>query len=100
MNPTESVLDLRVSDAVRIAGGSSELLALLVREDFAAFAHMTMSLLLGSDAPRETPWHVRAMASVVEDIERGDRRRVIVTVPPRHLKSTVMTVAQIAWRLG
>jgi predicted phage terminase large subunit-like protein len=95
-----NALDTRLSCAIRMAGGTSELLGLLVREDFAAFSHFSMSLLLGSSAPTETPWHVRAMANVVEDIERGDRRRVIVTVPPRHLKSTVMTVAQIAWRLG
>lgn len=95
-----SPLDTRLSGALRIAGGPSELLSLLVREDFAAFSHMSMNLLLGANAPRETPWHVRAMSNIVEELERGDRRRVIVTVPPRHLKSTVMTVGQIAWRFG
>ncbi len=40
------------------------------------------------------------MAHVVSDIAKGRCRRAIVTVPPRHLKSTVVTVEHIAWRMG
>lgn len=89
-----------IENAVRAAGGVTPLFALLVREDFSAFAHMVIHLLLGSNAPNALLWHVEAMTHVVKRVHRGELHRAIVTVPPRHLKSTVMTVAQIAWRLG
>jgi predicted phage terminase large subunit-like protein len=73
---------------------------LLMRHDFTAFAHMAISVLLGSTAPDRLLWHVRAMSHVVEEIKAGRCRRGIITVPPRHLKSTVATAAQIAWRIG
>ena len=75
-------------------------LFLLARHDFASFAHMVIHILLGSSAPARLLWHVQAMCYLVSEIAKGGCRRAIVTVPPRHLKSTVVTVAQIAWRLG
>jgi len=89
-----------LAQAIRGAGGSSAFLDHLVQHDFTAFSHLVLRLLLGSAAPRAVPWHVQAMAKVVHEIERGEARRVVVTIAPRHLKSSVMTVAQIAWRLG
>jgi predicted phage terminase large subunit-like protein len=89
-----------VADAIREAGGTSSLLDLLVRHDFTAFAHMVVKLLLGSEAPPRLLWHVQAMGNVVEEVYQGECRRLIVTAPPRHLKSIVTTIAQIAWRLG
>lgn len=97
---TSNASDDVVACAVQEAGGSSELLQLLVKHDFASFSHMAIRLLLGSNAPTRLLWHVEAMSHVVERVHRGESRRVIVTVPPRHLKSTVMTVSHIAWRLG
>ena len=61
---------------------------------------MGIRILLGSNAPPRLLWHVQAMSYVVREIAEGCCRRAIVTVPPRHLKSTVVTVEQIAWRLG
>src|SRR5688572_568554 len=75
-------------------------LRLLMRHEFAAFEQAAITILLGSSAPDALLWHVRAMANVIQEIADGEMRRLIVTVPPRHLKSTVATVAQIAWRLG
>ena len=76
------------------------MLALLARHSFGVFAHMGIRILLGSNAPPKSLWHVQAMAHVVSDIAKGHCRRAIVTVPPRHLKSTVVTVEHIAWRIG
>ena len=75
-------------------------LFLLARHDFTSFAHMAIHILLGSSAPRRLLWHVQAMCHLVAEIATGGCRRAIVTVPPRHLKSTVVTIAHIAWRLG
>jgi predicted phage terminase large subunit-like protein len=96
----------RRRDEPHDAGGPHQVLddssyfTLLIRHEFVAFAQMVIVILLGSSAPAALLWHVQAMAKVVQDIADGVRRRVIVTVPPRHLKSTVATVAQIAWRIG
>ena len=61
---------------------------------------MGIHILLGSNAPSKLLWHVQAMAHAVTEVAEGRCRRAIVTVPPRHLKSTVATVEHIAWRLG
>lgn len=91
----------RVTDASEAARGSPcgqpRVLPLLLRHDFLAFAHTSLRILLGSNAPVSLLWHVEAMAHLVAEIANGKCRRAIVTVPPRHLKSTVATVAHIAW---
>lgn len=40
------------------------------------------------------------MCHALEGVERGDERRLVVTVPPRHLKSVTASVAFVAWALG
>ena len=45
-------------------------------------------------------WHIRAMAHVLEQVRLGHIRRLIITVPPRHLKSIVSSVAFPAFLLG
>jgi len=44
--------------------------------------------------------HIRAMTQALEAVERGDLRRLIITLPPRHLKSHTVSVAFPAWVLG
>ena len=36
----------------------------------------------------------------VLDVAKGETTRAIINIPPRHLKSTVATVALVAWVLG
>ncbi len=45
-------------------------------------------------------WHLEAMAWELEQIEFGHSRRLLVTMPPRHLKSIMISVAWVAWMLG
>ena len=45
-------------------------------------------------------WHLEAMAWELEQIEHGQSRRLLVTMPPRHLKSIMISVAWVAWMLG
>ncbi|MGE7157490.1 phage terminase large subunit [Methylorubrum rhodesianum] len=45
-------------------------------------------------------WHVRAMTHALERVARGECRRLLITVPPRHLKSICTAVAFPAWLLG
>lgn len=45
-------------------------------------------------------WHVRAVTHALERVARGECRRLLITIPPRHLKSICAAVAFPAWLLG
>jgi predicted phage terminase large subunit-like protein len=45
-------------------------------------------------------WHVATMCRQLERVATGDSRRLLITVPPRHLKSRCASVAFVAWMLG
>ncbi|MCI0429958.1 MAG: phage terminase large subunit [Rhodospirillales bacterium] len=44
--------------------------------------------------------HVEAICVQLERLYRGEVRRLLITVPPRHLKSICTAVAFVAWALG
>jgi hypothetical protein len=44
--------------------------------------------------------YMRAICHLLERIERGEVKRAMVLMPPRHLKSTMATVAFTAWLMG
>lgn len=73
-----------------------QVLAALLRTSFAlrkAFREI--------GAQRDIRWnyHIDAIIYQLDCIRLGDNRRLIVTIPPRHLKSVIMT-AWVAWTLG
>ncbi len=45
-------------------------------------------------------WHHREIANLLERIEKGETKRAIIMVPPRHGKSTLATILFPAWYLG
>ena len=45
-------------------------------------------------------WHIDAMAWHLEEVYAGRIKRLIISVPPRHLKSIAASVAFPAWVLG
>jgi predicted phage terminase large subunit-like protein len=45
-------------------------------------------------------WHFEAMTEKLSEVARGDVRRLIITLPPRNLKSLCASVALPAWFLG
>ena len=45
-------------------------------------------------------WHMEAIAEYLSACERGQVRRLIINLPPRMLKSTIISVAWPAWLLG
>jgi predicted phage terminase large subunit-like protein len=81
-----SRLDQRVLDAA-------------LRKDFLAFLHRCV-LTLNPGALFLDNWHLEAIAYELERIRKGDVTRLIINMPPRHLKSITVTVAYTAWRLG
>ena len=45
-------------------------------------------------------WHIEAMCDYLMMAGRGEINRLIITLPPRHLKSICASVALPAWILG
>ena len=72
--------------------------AILAR-DFRAFVEYVFGLLRPG-VEFKSNWHIDAMAHKVGQIASGDIKRLIITVPPRHLKSIIASVALPAWYLG
>jgi predicted phage terminase large subunit-like protein len=60
----------------------------------------TLFPVLSGGAPLLTTWHLDAMTHALERVLRGEVRRLIITVPPRSLKSICASVALPAFALG
>lgn len=71
----------------------------VLREDFYAFAHGSF-IELNPQAPFQRGWHLELIASKLQKCFEGKIRRLIVNVPPRHLKSHLASIALPAWWLG
>ena len=74
-------------------------LAKAVRENFLIFLHRTFLEIDNSQS--FTPnWHLEVIADKLLSVQRGDIRRLVITQPPRSLKSVCASVAFPAWILG
>jgi predicted phage terminase large subunit-like protein len=71
----------------------------ILATDFRAFVEYVFALLRPG-VEFKPNWHIDAMAHKIGQVASGDVRRLIVTVPPRHLKSIIASVALPAWYLG
>lgn len=74
-------------------------LAALLRQEFEFFLRMAFREI-GGEGDYQHNWHIDAIAWQLERIRSGDNRRLIVTMPPRHLKSITISTAWVAWMLG
>ena len=45
-------------------------------------------------------WHLTYLASILQEVSEGKHKNVIICIPPRSLKSTMVSVAWCAWLLG
>jgi len=70
-----------------------------LRNDFVAFIHRAF-LELNPRSPFMRNWHVELLAAELEDVRRGRSKRLIICLPPRHLKSFICSVVFPAWVLG
>ena len=52
------------------------------------------------NVPFKSNWHLEAVTWKLAQVESGDIRRLIITLPPRNLKSLCASVALPAWFLG
>jgi predicted phage terminase large subunit-like protein len=70
----------------------------LLRYDLCAFIHR--SFLELEQSKFHWNWHLEVLAAKLEDVRQGRCKRLIVNVPPRHLKSHAISIAFAAWLLG
>ena len=73
--------------------------AQLLRQDFCAFNHRSF-LELNPGTPFQSNWHLEVLAAKLEEVRQGVCKRLIINVPPRHLKSHTASIAFPAWVLG
>ena len=58
----------------------------VLRQDFVTFAARGFRYL-NPQAELGLNWHIEVIAAKLAAVRRGETRRVIITLPPRHLKS-------------
>ncbi len=75
------------------------LLDAILRTNLYAFTQKCFHTLLAGVEYKKN-WHVEAICWQLERVARHDSRRLLVTVPPRHLKSVCASVALPAWLMG
>ena len=81
---------------------ASTRLALLdaaLRNDFYAFVQAAFPIVAGGSSLQRN-WHLEAMTAALSNVINGRSRRLIITVPPRSLKSICSSVALPAYVLG
>jgi len=78
--------------------GSTELDAAL-RTDLTTFVHKAFTTVSPSDTFRPN-WHIEAITHALMRCHARETRRLLITQPPRSLKSICTSVAFVAWALG
>lgn len=91
--PTEYLLS-QLSPA-----GRRRYLDTMLARDFSTFLMKVFETVSPGDVFLPN-WHVDAMAYAAEGVIDGSVKRLITTVPPRHLKSIIFSVALPAFLLG
>lgn len=74
-------------------------LDMALRSDFVSFIHKVVMTVNPSHQLQEN-WHIFAIAWHLEQVLRGDIKRLIICLPPRNLKSIISSVSFPAWALG
>jgi predicted phage terminase large subunit-like protein len=73
--------------------------AAVLRTDFCSFLSRCF-LELSPEDRLLMNWHIEVLAAKLEACRQGKIRRLIINLPPRHLKSLCASVAFPAWLLG
>jgi hypothetical protein len=78
---------------------SVEELSLVLKEDLTSFIERSF-YELHPDRQLDLALHIEVIATKLEAVRRGETKRLIISLPPRHLKSHCVSVAFIAWLLA
>src|ERR1700751_3932099 len=71
----------------------------ILRSDFGFFAQRCF-WQLNPQTTLATNWHLEVIAAKLTAVREGKIRRLIINLPPRHLKSLMASIAFPAWCLG
>src|SRR5712672_3047376 len=71
----------------------------LLRHDFATFAGRCFQDL-NPQTDLAMNWHLEVIAAKLTEVRQGKIRRLAINLPPRHLKSSMASIAFPAWCLG
>jgi predicted phage terminase large subunit-like protein len=71
----------------------------LMRTDFEYFLAVAFRIITPGVNLRWA-WHLEAMAHALAQAAGGACLRLLITIPPRHLKSITVSVAYVAWMMG
>jgi hypothetical protein len=71
----------------------------ILRSDLGYFAQRCFCEL-NPQAPFAMNWHIEVIAAKLAAVREGKIRRLIINLPPRHLKSLMASIALPAWCLG
>jgi predicted phage terminase large subunit-like protein len=75
-------------------------LGAILRRELSLFLMKVFETLHPGEPPLALAWYVKAICHALTEARAGRKRRLVITVPPRHLKSITATVAFVAWCLG
>jgi predicted phage terminase large subunit-like protein len=79
--------------------GRRQFLDSILAQDFSAFVRKVFETVSSGDEFLPN-WHLDAMTFAADGVVEGTIKRLITTVPPRHLKSIIFSVALPAYLLG
>jgi predicted phage terminase large subunit-like protein len=71
----------------------------ILRNDFVAFVQKAFGTVSHGQSFAQN-WHIEAICHELSKVMSGETKRLIITIPPRHLKSICASVALPAWVLG
>ena len=71
----------------------------VLRQDLTAFVQKVFDTVSPGDAYKDN-WHIQAIAYELGRCVDGENTRLLITQPPRSLKSISTSVAYVAWALG
>ena len=97
---TETTAHNEKTDADRLVHSPDRVVfQALLAQNLNAFSEFAFSVVRPGLAFRPN-WHLEAMAEKLSQVASGKIRRLIITLPPRNLKSLYASVALPAWFLG
>ena len=71
----------------------------ILRSDFKSFVRRCF-MTLNPGADFATNWHIDAIAHQLGRVTSGELTRLVINMPPRHLKSLIVSIAYPAYILG
>ena len=88
-----------MTNITEIDSHDRSLLALSLRHDLVSFIHRSFQTV-SPGGPYQHNWHIEAIAWHLKQCQERKIKRLIITLPPRGLKSICASVAFPAWALG